>query len=307
LPAGGRPFVFRENCEAARRCYSPNPPAEEGSDVRLEGKTAIVTGGARGIGAAIAQCFAEEGARVALLDLDLASAREHARALGRGALAFQADAASVASVAEAVDRAAAELGGLDVMVNNAGAGRGDEVAASEFQPVPPFTNLDEAGWHATLQNNLGTTFAGSKAAIPHLQARGGGSIVNIASIAALLPTPNLPAYGAAKAGVVHLTRTLGRELAPQGIRVNAICPGLVWTRSWERLAAVRRELSPELAGLSARDVFLAIVAQQVPMGVEQTPEQIGRLAVFLASGDAATITGQAISVDGGITLGPPVA
>jgi NAD(P)-dependent dehydrogenase (short-subunit alcohol dehydrogenase family) len=192
------------------------------------------------------------------------------------------------------------------MVNNAGAGRGDE-PSSEFQPVPPFTNLDQQGWNATMLNNLGTTFAGSKAAIPHLEARGGGSIVNIASIAGLLPTPNLPAYGAAKAGVIHLTRTLGRELAPKRIRVNAICPGLVWTRSWERLAQARAAIEPALAGLSARDVFLAIVAEQVPMGLEQTPEQIGRLAAFLASDDAICITGQAISVDGGITLGPRVA
>jgi NAD(P)-dependent dehydrogenase (short-subunit alcohol dehydrogenase family) len=215
-----------------------------------------------------------------------------------------------------VRRAASELGGLDIMVNNAGASRGDEPpppqpgmgqVPSEFQPVPPFTNMDQAGWEATLLNNLGTAFAGSKAAIPHLEARGGGSIVNIASIAALLPTPNLPAYGAAKAGVVHLTRTLGRELAPKRIRVNAICPGLVWTRSWERLAEARRAATPEYAGRSPREVFLAIVAEQVPMGLEQTPEQIGRLAVFLSSDDAATITGQVISVDGGITLGPRVA
>ena len=266
----------------------------------------MVTGGARGIGGAIAQCLAAEGARVAVLDLDEAAAREHARALGGGAMGLGADAADEESIGEAVGRAVAEMGGLDVMVNNAGAARGDEVA-SEYQPVPPFTNMDAKGWHATLLNNLGTTFAGSKAAIPHLEKRGGGSIVNIASIAGLLPSPNLPAYGAAKAGVIHLTRSLGRELAPMKIRVNAICPGLVWTRSWERLAEVRAALEPALRGLSARDVFLAIVAQQVPMGVEQTPEQIGRLAVFLASDDAATITGQAISVDGGITLGPRVA
>jgi NAD(P)-dependent dehydrogenase (short-subunit alcohol dehydrogenase family) len=274
--------------------------------MRLDGRTAIVTGGARGIGGAIAKCLADEGARVALLDLDAAAARATAGELGRGSIGLAADAADEGSIAAAATEAARAFGGLDIMVNNAGAARGDEMA-SEFQPVPPFTNLNQASWGATLLNNLGTTFAGSKAAIPLLEARGGGSIVNIASIAALLPTPSLPAYGAAKAGVVHLTRTLARELAPMRIRVNAICPGLVWTRSWERLAEVRRELAPELAGLTAREVFLAIVAQQVPMGVEQTPEQIGRLAVFLASDDASTITGQAISVDGGITLGPAVA
>jgi NAD(P)-dependent dehydrogenase (short-subunit alcohol dehydrogenase family) len=274
--------------------------------MRLEGKTAIVTGGARGIGAAIARCLADGGARVAVLDLDVARAQAHAETLGRGAIAAGADAADERSIASAVDRVAAELLGLDIMVNNAGAGRAG-APASEFLPVPPFTNLDQQAWNATLANNLGTTFAGSKAVIPHLKARGGGSIINIASIAGLLPSPNLPAYGAAKAGVIHLTRTLARELAPRRVRVNAICPGLVWTPAWEQLATVRAEVDPSLAGLSARDVFLAIVAQQVPMGLEQTPEQIGHLAAFLASDDAATITGQVISVDGGLTVGPRVA
>ena len=112
-------------------------------DMRLQGKTGIVTGGARGIGGAIAQCLVAEGARVAVLDLDHSAAREHAARLGSGNLAFASDAADESSVKQAVDRAAAELGGLDIMVNNAGAARGDEVA-SEFQPVPPFTNLDHA-------------------------------------------------------------------------------------------------------------------------------------------------------------------
>lgn len=273
--------------------------------MRLEGKTAIVTGGARGIGGAIARCLAEEGARVALLDLDLEAAQAHAGELGGGAFALAADAAEEVSIADAVAHAVSELGGLDVMVNNAGAGRGDE-QMSELQPVPPFTNLDQESWDATLSNNLRSTFAGSKAAIPHLERRGGGAIVNIASIAGLLPSTGLPAYGAAKAGVIHLTRTLALELAAKKIRVNAICPGLVYTRAWEQLATLLGEQTPELRGMEPRQIFLAMVARRVPLGVEQTPEQMGRLAVFLASDDAATITGQAISVDGGITLGPPV-
>lgn len=272
--------------------------------MRLEGMTAVVTGGARGIGAAIARCFAEEGASVAILDLDVETARATASDLGRGSIGLSADAADASSMTEAMNRAVDELGGLDVMVNNAGIGRGDADLPAAHR-VPPFTNLDEASWEETVRNNLTPAYAGSRAAIPHLEARGGGAIVNIASIAGLLATPGLPAYGAAKAGVISLTRTLALELAPQKIRVNAICPGLVWTRSWERLATLFRDSTPELHGLEPRQVFMQRVALQVPMGLEQTPEQIGRLAAFLASADAATITGQSISVDGGIQLARP--
>lgn len=274
--------------------------------MQLAGRKAIVTGGARGIGAAIARGLVEEGAQVALLDLDEEGAKATAAELGADCFGLRADAADENDVGAAVSEARRRLGGLDVMVNNAGAARGDE-DFDLVQPVPPFTNLSQESWDAQLANNLRSTFAGAKAAIPHLQERGGGSMINIASIAGILATPNLPAYGAAKAGVIHLTRSLARELAPQRIRVNAICPGLVWTAAWETLATAMRERLPEMASLEPRDVFLQVVAQQVPMGVEQTPEQMGRLAVFLASDGAATITGQAISVDGGITLGPLVA
>src|SRR5688572_26149190 len=117
--------------------------------MRLEGRTAIVTGGARGIGGAIARCLAEEGARVALGDLDGPAARATASGRGRGSIGLAADAADEGSIAAAVAEAAETFGGLDIMVNNAGAARGDEMA-SEFQPVPPFTNLDQESWGATL-------------------------------------------------------------------------------------------------------------------------------------------------------------
>ncbi len=269
--------------------------------MRLEGKVAIVTGAARGIGAGIARCLAAEGAAVGIVDLDGAEAESTAKALGGRALGLAADCSEAAAIEAATERIARELGGLDVFVNNAGAGTG-VIRPEEIPSGPGLENLPQASWDAQLANNLRTTFAGAKAAIPRLRARGGGVIVNIASIAALTPTPQLAAYGAAKAGVVHLTRSLALELGPSNIRVNAICPGFLWTRAWEGLATAMKLTQPELRELEPRDIFLAAVARSTPLGREQTPEDIGKLVCFLASDDAINITGQEIKVDGGITL-----
>ncbi len=160
--------------------------------------------------------------------------------------------------------------------------------------------MTDAQWDEQLRYNLRTTFASSNAAIPRLAD--GGSIVNIASIAALNGTPDLMAYGAAKAGVVHLTKSLALKLAPRRIRVNCICPGLLWTRAWELLTARMQANQPELSNVPQRQIFESVVADMTPLGGEQTPQDIGRLAVFYASDDARMITGQWVAVDGGITL-----
>jgi NAD(P)-dependent dehydrogenase (short-subunit alcohol dehydrogenase family) len=269
--------------------------------MRLAGRVAIVTGGARGIGAGIARCLAAEGAAVGIVDIDGAEAEKTAAALGARALGVAADASDDRALAEATARIHRALGGLDVFVNNAGAGTG-AIRPEEIPSGPGFENLPQASWDSQLANNLRTTFAGCKAAIPHLRARGGGAIVNIASIAALVPSPQLAAYGAAKAGVVHLTKSLALELGPSNIRVNAICPGFLWTRAWEGLAMTMKLTRPELRDLEPREIFLAAVKQATPLGREQTPEDIGKLVCFLACDDALNITGQEIKVDGGITL-----
>ena len=269
--------------------------------MRLSGKVAIVTGGARGIGAGIVRCLANEGALVGIVDIDGVEAEKTAATLGVRAIGLAADASDENAIAEATSRVCAELGGLDIFVNNAGAGTG-VIRPEEIPSGPGLENLPQASWDAQLANNLRTTFAGCKAAIPRLRARGGGTIVNIASIAALVPSPQLVAYGAAKAGVVHLTKSLALELGPSNIRVNAICPGFLWTRAWEGLATMMKLTRPELRDLSPREIFLQAVKQAAPLGREQTPEDSGKLTCFLASDDAQNITGQEIKVDGGITL-----
>ncbi|MCK9284642.1 MAG: SDR family oxidoreductase [Rhodocyclaceae bacterium] len=266
---------------------------------RLHGKVAIVTGAARGIGAGIAKCLAAEGASVAILDLDGACAEDTAKALGTPALGLAADASDENAMIAAAQKVVTLFGGLDIMVNNAG-GAGSDVESMGMGT--PFTNVTQKGWDTQLQGNLRTTFAGCKAAIPHLQARGGGAIVNVASIAGLMAMPSVPAYAAAKAGVISLTRSLALELGPNLIRVNAICPGFLWTRAWEFLAGLMQQGVPEYKDMAPRDIFLDVVRRNTPMGREQTPEDIGHLVAFLAGDGAANITGQEIKVDGGITL-----
>lgn len=266
--------------------------------MRLTGKVAIVTGGARGIGAGIARCLAAEGARVALIDLDGPEAEATAKSLGPEAVGLGADVSQESQASRAVEQVVARFGGLDVVVNNAGGGGQNSLGGIGN----PFTNVTQDGWDDQLATNLRTTFATAKATIPHLQRRGGGAIVNIASIAGLIPAVVIPAYGAAKAGVISLTKSLALELAAHNIRVNAICPGFLWTRAWEMLAMLMKMTVPQYADVEPRAIFLEQVKRGVPLGREQTPEDIGKLVVFLSSDDGANITGQAISVDGGITL-----
>jgi NAD(P)-dependent dehydrogenase (short-subunit alcohol dehydrogenase family) len=261
----------------------------------LTNKVALVTGGARGIGAAIARAMAGQGARVALLDRDEAEAEKTAATLAPTGVAFACDVAVEEDVGAAIQGLVDRWGGLDILVNNAGVGR----------PVGKsgrVADMSAAEWDEQLAQDLRTTFVATKAAAPLLRARGGGAIVNISSITGLVGSPTQPAQAAAKAGMISLTRSLALEYAPHDIRVNAICPGYVWTRPWERLAAGLKASVPEFAALDARGVFMELIKRTVPLGREQTVEDIAQLAAFLASDAARNITGQWIAVDGGITL-----
>ena len=266
--------------------------------MRLKNKVGIVTGGARGIGAGIARCLAAEGARVGIIDLDGPEAEATAATLGVEAVGLGEDVSLQAGALAATEKIVSRFGRLDILVNNAGGGGPNSMTSVGN----PFTNIDQAGWDDSLATNLRTTFAATSAAIPHLQKAGSGSIVNIASIAGLIPSVAIPAYGAAKAGVISLTHSLALELAAHNIRVNAICPGFLWTRAWEMMSAGLKMMVARYSDMELRDIFLDVVKQVTPLGREQTPEDIGALTVFLSSDDAMNITGQVISVDGGTTL-----
>jgi NAD(P)-dependent dehydrogenase (short-subunit alcohol dehydrogenase family) len=252
---------------------------------RLDGRVALITGGASGIGAAAVRLFAAEGAAVGVLDRDADAAARLVEDLGGApALALAADVTDRAAVDEALAQAVTTFGRLDVLYNNAGVPAG-------FGPV---ADLPLADWNLSLAVNVTGTLFCTQAALPHLRAAGGGSIVNQSSVAALVGIPGLAAYSAAKGAVVALTRTLAAELAPDQIRVNAICAGTVDTPMIRPLLAARGQGDLELGA--------KLTAERYPIGRIGTAEEIARAALFLASDDSSFITGTVITADGGMTV-----
>ncbi|MBI1848496.1 MAG: glucose 1-dehydrogenase [Candidatus Rokubacteria bacterium] len=264
--------------------------------MRLAGKVAIVTGGGSGIGRGIVLAMARQGADVAIPDIQVMNAEkvaEEVKGLGRKCVPMRTDVTSAADVKTMVDRIRETFGKIDVLVNNAG------MAAP---PGMPFTNNTEDDWDRTFAINTKSVFLTSKAIAPHFIERKAGRIINIASIAGPLAATTMPAYSVAKGGVITFTRVVAKELAPHGITVNAICPGVLYTDFWQKLAAHIASTNPAFAGMTPRQVFEKRVSDIVPMKCEQTPEDIGHAAVFLASDEARYITGQALNVDGGCVM-----
>jgi NAD(P)-dependent dehydrogenase (short-subunit alcohol dehydrogenase family) len=264
--------------------------------MRLGGKVAVVTGGGSGIGRGIVLCLAREGASIAIPDIDEANASSvvaEVQELGSSAIGMHCDVTREPEIHASLDRIQAELGPIDIVVNNAG-------LASP--PGLPFTRNTEADWDQAFQVNVKSVFLMCKAIAPGFIAKKGGRIINIASIAGPLAALTMPPYSVAKGGVITLTRIVAKELAPHGVTVNAICPGILWTSFWQKTAQYMADTNPAYQGMSARQVFENRVAALVPMKCEQTPEDIGHAAVFLASDEARYITGQALMVDGGAVI-----
>ena len=264
--------------------------------MRLAGKVAIVTGGARGIGRGIALCMAKEGADIAIADLkleDAAGVADEIRALGRKAIVVKIDVTRQSDFEALFDAVRRELGQIDILVNNAG---------SASRPGNPFTNNVEEDWDLVWKVNVKSIFFACKAIAPYFIDRKAGKIINIASIAGPMNSPNLPPYSVSKMGVVTFTKIVAKDLAPHNVNVNAICPGLLWTAFWQETAERLIQAGGALVGMKPREVFESRVNSLIPLKREQTPEDIGWAAVFLASDQARNITGQALHVDGGVVM-----
>ena len=253
--------------------------------LRLDGRSAVVTGAGAGLGRAIAIALAQQGAEVAILDRDPAAAEESARLVqlaGGRARFFTCDVAQAQQVQQVVAQAAAATG-LDIVVNSAG------VASA---PGMPFTNNTEADWDRTLAINLKGAVHVCQAAHPWLLRSPAGRIINISSITGVIAAAYMPPYSVSKAALNAWTRVLARELAPHHIAVNAVCPGFIWTPLWEKLGDEMARHGGEQQGSDAADVFAQRVRQHVPMQRSQTVEDVAYLVAFLCSAAAANITGQ---------------
>jgi meso-butanediol dehydrogenase/(S,S)-butanediol dehydrogenase/diacetyl reductase len=274
--------------------------------MKLEGKVALVTGAGRGIGRGIALALAGEGADIAVVETDRLDSAfnqysvkeingyqsaqkvvKEIEALGRRAIAIEADVTKWDQVQAAVKQTIEELGQVDILVNNAG-----------VVSITPVDEMEEEAWDITMGVNAKGVFLCSKAVIPHMKQRGGGKIINTASIAGKNGFGTLVHYCASKFAVVGFTNALAKELAGDNITVNAICPGIIPTQMW--MGSGMLADAWKQPGESTEESYKRILGEIIPQGRGQTPEDMGALAVYFATSD--NVTGQAHNVDGGTEL-----
>ncbi len=244
-----------------------------GNETALQDQVAIVTGAATGIGEAIARRLARAGAKVAVFDINLAGAEKVAATLPHGAFAVETDVSQDQAVRQGVQTVIDRAGRIDILVNNAG------IAG----PAAPVWEQTDEAWQRNIAINLNGVFHLCRAVAPHMRARKYGRIVNIASIAGKEGNPNMSPYSATKGAVIAFTKAVGKELATDGVCVNAVAPAVVQTE-------ILNQLTPQQ---------IAYMTQRIPMGRTGRPEEIAAVVYFLASPDCSFVTGQCYDASGG--------
>lgn len=253
--------------------------------MQLEGKVALVTGGGTGIGAAIAERFVAEGARVCITGRRREMLEKVAGSLPKGSVTVcVGDVSEESAPQQMVDAALSINGRLDVLVNNAG-----------ICPTDTVVDMELAVWRQVLNTNLTGPFLTMKAAIPHMIEAGGGSIINVASLAGVVAVPGSPGYCATKAGLIHLTKQVALDFGKDNVRCNVVCPGPVRTEMLEH------NFMPmaEMLNTDLDDIFTR-VPKSVPLRRVAAPSEISGVCVFLASDDSAFMTGSTLVIDGGV-------
>ena len=262
--------------------------------MNLEGKIAIVTGGGRGLGRGISLVLAERGADVVVADIDTEGAQktsEEVVALGRKSMACTVDVTKRASAEQMTNAVLERFGRIDILVNNAGV-----VGKPGWYE---HETLREEDWDFCYQVNVKGMVITSEVVAEHMKQRRSGKIVNIASVAGRQGRPAIAHYSASKAAAINWTQAHALMLAPYDINVNGVCPGILWTAMWEVVGLRYAFTNWPDEKLTAREAFDRSIKQRVPLGREQTPEDIGKAVAFFASDDAKNITGQVLNVDGG--------
>jgi 2-hydroxycyclohexanecarboxyl-CoA dehydrogenase len=244
----------------------------------LSGKVALVTGAARGIGFAIAMRLAEEGARVAIADVNDHGAVEAAGRIGKATMGVRIDVTNAVSIAAGVAAVVERLGPIDVLVNNAG-----------WDKVEPFVKSEEATWDKVIALNLKGPIACARAVVDSMIERRSGKIISISSDAGRVGSVGEAVYAGAKAGIIGFSKTLARELARYGINVNVVCPGPTNTALFQEMSGGNEKLAASLI-------------HAIPLGRLGEPEDLAGAVAFLASDDASFVTGQTLSVSGGLTM-----
>ncbi len=269
--------------------------------MKLKGKIAIVTGGGGGLGEGICLCLAQEGADVVVSDIDqkLADAvATKVREKGSRALSVKTDVSQEDDVKNLVDQTVKEMGDLDILICCAGiSGYANREAVSLDIEALPVEQWDE-----TFAVNMRGVFLCNRAVAPLFRRKNQGRIINISSIAGRKGSQLLPAYHASKAAVINFTQSMALQMAPHHVNVNAVCPGIIYTPIWERGAEVLAKAHPMFAdtGVNPKEALDMVVQTSIPFKTYQTPEDIGKAVVFLASEEAKEITGQALNVCGGM-------